>query len=98
MLKVMSADGYPNSALLFATQPDSIGSPSNQTAEDYYLVRSNPIYGHFRWVLARNMLHMADLAFYIESHKGTTEPQEILEASSFEACDLADKSLLTASK
>ena len=32
-----------------------IGAPSDQDAEDYYLISAFPIYGHYRWALTRNM-------------------------------------------
>lgn len=64
----------------------NIGSPSNQTATDYYLVKANPVYGHFRWVLARNMLHAADYSIYKRDHKSNNEPLAILRESHFDAC------------
>ena len=66
----------------------AIGAPINQQAENYYLIESNPVHAHFRWALARNILHSADLALW-KSSKGTlasTEPLEILQQSRFKAC------------
>ncbi|MCR9189218.1 MAG: DUF2974 domain-containing protein [Alteromonadaceae bacterium] len=63
-----------------------IGAYEDQTAEDYYLVESNNIYGHFRWVLTRNLLFAADLAIYKENGAEITEPLAILKKSHFEAC------------
>ena len=66
---------------------EKIGVPESQTADRYYLISTNPINAHFRWVLARNMLHVADLALMDKNNpdKGT-EPLEILSQSSFSAC------------
>lgn len=63
-----------------------VGAESEQRAEKYYLIKSNPIYAHYRWALARNILHVADLAFYKETGDSTSEPLEILQLSSFTAC------------
>ena len=63
-----------------------IGSYDEQTADGYYLVESNNIYSHFRWVLIRNMLHAADLSIYKRIGSESTEPLEILKASRFKSC------------
>ena len=63
-----------------------IGSPEKQTADEYYLIQSTSIYGHFRWVLARNMLHVADLSIYNRTKAEKTEPLMILKGSNFESC------------
>jgi len=64
-----------------------IGAPPSQTAEGFYLLASNPVYSHFRWVLTRNILHAADLAIMAEqSGLVGTEPLEILRASHFASC------------
>ena len=64
-----------------------IGAPAKQTAEGYYLLDANPVVSHYRWVLTRNMLHVADLALQIQQgNDAPTEPLEILEASHFAAC------------
>ena len=65
-----------------------VGAPPQQRAEDYYLIDTNPIYAHYRWALARNILHMADLAVLKASNGAaeTSEPLEILKLSRFKAC------------
>lgn len=64
-----------------------IGAPARQTAEGYYLLDANPIVSHYRWVLTRNLLHVADLAIRInQGNDAPTEPLEILQASHFAAC------------
>ena len=66
----------------------AIGAPANQRAENYYLIESNPVHAHFRWALARNILHSADLALWKLSNGGlgSSEPLEILQKSRFKAC------------
>ncbi|MBP7080385.1 MAG: DUF2974 domain-containing protein [Rhodocyclaceae bacterium] len=66
----------------------AIGAPANQKAENYYLIESNPVHAHFRWALARNILHSADLALWKASNGTLTasEPLEILQQSRFNAC------------
>ena len=66
----------------------AIGTPINQQAENYYLIESNPVHAHFRWALARNILHSADLALWKASNGalGHSEPLEILQRSRFKAC------------
>ncbi len=66
---------------------NNIGAPAEQTADDFYLVKSTSIYGHFRWVLARNMLHAADLSIYKRTKAEKTEPLMILKSSSFKSCE-----------
>lgn len=69
-----------------------IGAPWQQNAQDYYLISAFPIYGHYRWALARNILFVADYAHLqnpigpVDSQR-TKEPREILEASEFKACE-----------
>jgi dienelactone hydrolase len=66
----------------------AIGAPANQRAENFYLIESNPVHAHFRWALARNMLHSADLALWkaADGDLATSEPLEILQQSRFSAC------------
>ncbi len=69
-----------------------LGAPWQQDAEDYYLLSAFPIYGHFRWALARNVLFVADYAHLQHSigpldPSRAREPREIIEASSFKACE-----------
>lgn len=66
---------------------NKIGSPEDQTAEDYYLIKTSGIYGHFRWVLARNMLHFADYAMAPNNIPASTPPLEILRQSRFRICN-----------
>ena len=69
-----------------------LGAPWQQDAEDYYLLSAFPIYGHFRWALARNILFVADYA-HLQHEIGPVdpirarEPREIIEASYFKACE-----------
>ena len=71
------------------------GAYNNQKAENFYLIKSNPVYAHFRWALARNILHTADLALYKEGvTEDNSEPLKILKLSRFSAC----KATLNASR
>lgn len=64
-----------------------IGAPPDQTAEGFYLLDANPVISHYRWVLTRNLLHVADLALRVAQHSdAVTEPLQILQASSFRNC------------
>lgn len=65
---------------------NKIGAPPEQTAEDFYLINTSGIYGHFRWVLARSMLHMADYDLARNNELPITEPLEILKLSDFKPC------------
>ncbi|KZR46917.1 hypothetical protein A3N68_14195 [Enterobacter asburiae] len=64
-----------------------IVGPSEQMTTQYDLVESNSVYGHFRWVIVREMLFAAD---YKLTDYGTqnirTEPFDILKQSSFKSC------------
>ncbi|MFC3458064.1 MULTISPECIES: hypothetical protein [Massilia] len=68
-----------------------IGAPWYQTADDFYQVKSSVVYAHFRWLIARNVLFVADYA-HLQHKLGpvdprrVNEPREILEASCFRAC------------
>jgi len=71
-----------------------IGAPWDQNAQDYYLISAFPIYGHYRWALARNILFVADFA-HLQDPAGSgpadprhrLEPRQILESSQFKACE-----------
>lgn len=64
-----------------------IGAPASQRAENFYLLEANPVISHYRWVLTRNLLHVADLAQRIEqASDAPTEALGILQASSFRSC------------
>ncbi|MGM8898958.1 MULTISPECIES: alpha/beta hydrolase family protein [unclassified Psychrobacter] len=65
---------------------DNIGAPEDQTAEEYNLIRSMGIYSHYRWVLTRNMLWVADLSIYNRTKADMTEPLKIIKNSSFKSC------------
>ena len=69
-----------------------IGAPDNQRAEGFYLLDANPVVSHYRWVLTRNILHVADLALRIEQGSdASTEPLQILQSSRFRACPSLSK-------
>jgi dienelactone hydrolase len=58
----------------------AIGAPSDQVVDKYYLIKTNRIYGHFRWVLPVQMLHVADFAIRERAldPDEETEPLKIL--------------------
>lgn len=62
-----------------------IGATDEHTVDDFYLVKTNQIYGHYRWVLPIQMLHVADFALLKDEGSATvtTEPFEILKSTSF---------------
>lgn len=64
-----------------------IGAPASQRAEGFYLLDANPVVSHYRWVLTRNLLHVADLAL-LTAHgpAAASEALDILQASRFRAC------------
>ncbi|MCK7252842.1 Mbeg1-like protein [Enterobacter roggenkampii] len=68
----------------------AIVGPNEQMSSNFYLIRSNSIYGHFRWNIVKQMLFVAD---YGLSDRGrnpaTTEPLDILRASKFASCHIA---------
>ena len=67
-----------------------IGAPASQRAENFYLLEANPVISHYRWVLTRNILHVADLALRGKPPTdAATEPLQILQASSFRSCQAA---------
>ena len=77
---------------LFWPGINRIGAPWQQDAQDYYLISAFPIYGHYRWALARNILFVADYAHLQNEigpveQKWAREPREIIEASNFKACE-----------
>lgn len=65
----------------------NIGAPYHHTGKDFTLVKSNSVYAHFRWVITREVLFVAD---YAMTKRGTklfeTEPYNILKRSSFQSC------------
>jgi len=62
-----------------------IGASDEHTVDDFYLIKTNLIYGHYRWVLPIQMLHVADFALLKDrvSVSATTEPFEILKRTNF---------------
>jgi hypothetical protein len=62
-----------------------IGATDEHTVDDYYLIKTNRIYGHYRWVLPIQMLHVADFAILKDEGRvsGATEPFEILKQTNF---------------
>lgn len=64
------------------------GAPSNQQADDYNLINASNVFKHYRYVLARQMLHYADLKEHIDSQRSSkmTQPMQILQDSSDEYC------------
>lgn len=64
-----------------------IGAPTSQRAEGFYLLDANPVVSHYRWVLTRNLLHVADLALHTaQGPDAPSEALEILKRSRFKAC------------
>ncbi len=55
-----------------------IGALKDQSAEKFDLIRTTSIYGHYRWVVTRNMLHVADYATLRNGDVPNSEPLEIL--------------------
>lgn len=57
-------------------------APCGQYSKRYDLVSSSSVFGHYRYVLTRQMLHFADLTEYVRGgQKETTAPLEILKLS-----------------
>jgi hypothetical protein len=64
-----------------------LGSKESHTAEKFPLDNSNTFYAHSRWLLAREMLHVADLAMYLDNPSDElTEPMFILQGASDVGC------------
>ncbi|MDA1253920.1 MAG: hypothetical protein O2928_05435, partial [Proteobacteria bacterium] len=55
-------------------------------ADDFYLVDSKDLYAHSRWVLARNMLWAADLAYVKFDNKLTNPAMDMIKLSKSKAC------------
>lgn len=74
--------------ILGISERAKIGADKEHTSEDFGLVKSSSIYSHYRWVLGRQILQYADLAYYLESGRTaiTTPPLEILESQQIKAC------------
>ncbi len=65
----------------------NIGALPDQKATDYYLVKANSGFSHFRYVLVRNILFAADIAMSIDvENSKKDEPISILKDSIFSAC------------
>jgi hypothetical protein len=68
----------------------AIIGPDNQMSSDFYLIRSNSIYGHFRWNIVKQMLFVADYGLSDRGrNSASTEPLDILRESKFAACNKA---------
>lgn len=73
----------------FRTIPGSsnIGALPEHKATDYYLVKANPGFSHFRYVLMRNILFSADIAMNLDvDSERKNEPLGILKESIFSSC------------
>ncbi|MBT2788035.1 MULTISPECIES: hypothetical protein [unclassified Halomonas] len=59
-----------------------LGALPQNTDTNFDLINSSSIYAHYRWVLARQILHYADLAIYFdaENPEALTEPMKILQS------------------
>lgn len=59
--------------------------PKEQRATDFFLVSSNSIYAHYRWVAARNMLWAADLKYFKDGYPNNPA-MEIIQLGNFKVC------------
>lgn len=70
----------------------SIGATSLYSSNDHYLVRGNRLFMHSRYVLTRDVLHIADLQLWLKNGKSSeaepfeTEPLQILRLSRTPRC------------
>jgi dienelactone hydrolase len=66
----------------------SSGAPDGQHSQRFNLVSSSSIFGHYRYVLTRQILHFADLNDFVVSGRtrSTTPALEILQASDQSHC------------
>lgn len=60
--------------------------PQQNIAKDFYLVDSNDIYAHSRWITARNMLWAADLDYFLNKGIDNNPAMEFIKLSKFSAC------------
>ena len=65
------------------------GAEPGQYSNRFDLVRSSSIFGHYRFVLTREMLHFADLTEYVRGNRTarTTEALDILQMADERHCD-----------
>lgn len=61
-----------------------------QYADDFFLVKSKAFYAHSRWVLARNMLWAADLA-YVKENRKINPAMDMIKLSTSKACPITLK-------
>lgn len=60
--------------------------PSDHQSTDLYLVKSNPIYAHSRWVTTRSILWTADLKYFKDGNPNNPAIKIIEEANFDKAC------------
>ena len=67
---------------------DYVGTPPDHRGIDYDLIHSSNIYAHSRFVLAREMLHFADLQQHLKSDRtaSTSIPLQVLQSSDPSRC------------
>lgn len=67
-----------------------VGSPPSNRGTDFDLIHSSNIYAHSRFVLARQMLHFADLQEHLQSGRrtSTTTPLQVLQGSDHSRCSV----------
>ena len=95
-----SQRAHPNSLVILIIRIEfgawiekpSFGDKRSGSVVHGYLISAFPIYGHYRWALARNILFVADYA-HLQNPVGPVdparinEPREIVEASFFKASE-----------
>ncbi len=62
---------------------------SDHIYDDQFLIDSNAIYAHSRWVVARNMLWAADFSYVADKNKEKeydNPAYEIIQLSEFKSC------------
>lgn len=57
-----------------------------QYADDFYLIKSKDLYAHSRWVLAKNMLWAADLAYFKSNKQDLNPAMDMIKLSKSKAC------------
>ncbi|EJN20191.1 hypothetical protein PMI35_05495 [Pseudomonas sp. GM78] len=69
----------------------NIGAKEEHTVDNFNLIKSNGIYAHYRWGIARQMLFAADYMEYKDvpatEPLKPSEPLKILHASEFKSCE-----------
>lgn len=59
--------------------------PQDHRATDFFLVSSNSIYAHYRWVAARNILWAADLKYFKDGYPNNPA-MEFIQLGNFKVC------------